>query len=293
MNANGASGGSIRQLDPTTLATVRADVAARIKSAAASAAVIAPLRPLAPSEPAPAKPVKPGVERWPVKTGTDEDVDRVGKNDFAGAGSDGIVETTVEELINLPRPPDMSDIHSIPNDFQDRRAEPVEFVIWRVKADITVIKKEADGDLHIVLQGDSGRTMVAEAPTPDAPFVEDSSPWLDAMKEARKRISEQFGPSFAGVEFRPLDNKFVMPASPILPLASAAGAGGPAAPRGLLTVPPGTVEAFESLPPFEAKVPQTPATITGVGFFDRVHGQTGVALKNGIELHPILAIEFN
>lgn len=30
------------------------------------------------------------------------------------------------------------------------------------------------------------------------------------------------------------------------------------------------------------------ATITGVGFFDEVHGQTGVA-PNGIELHPVMA----
>lgn len=34
------------------------------------------------------------------------------------------------------------------------------------------------------------------------------------------------------------------------------------------------------------------AAVTGVGFFDRVHGQTGVA-TNGIELHPILEIVFN
>lgn len=33
------------------------------------------------------------------------------------------------------------------------------------------------------------------------------------------------------------------------------------------------------------------ATIVGVGFFDRIHGQRGVA-PNGIELHPILSIEF-
>jgi hypothetical protein len=57
-------------------------------------------------------------------------------------------------------------------------------------------------------------------------------------------------------------------------------------------MPPGTVEAFEDLQPFEAKVPRTPAKITGVGFFDRVHGQIGIALKNGIEVHPILAIDF-
>lgn len=34
-----------------------------------------------------------------------------------------------------------------------------------------------------------------------------------------------------------------------------------------------------------------PVTVTGVGFFDRIHGQTGVA-GNGIELHPLIAVEF-
>ncbi len=31
--------------------------------------------------------------------------------------------------------------------------------------------------------------------------------------------------------------------------------------------------------------------VTGVGFFDSFHGQTGIA-PNGIELHPVLAVEF-
>lgn len=35
-----------------------------------------------------------------------------------------------------------------------------------------------------------------------------------------------------------------------------------------------------------------PVTIRGVGFFDRIHGQTGVA-PNGIELHPVLDITFS
>lgn len=35
-----------------------------------------------------------------------------------------------------------------------------------------------------------------------------------------------------------------------------------------------------------------PARITGVGFFDVLHGQTGVATTNAIELHPILDVEF-
>jgi hypothetical protein len=36
----------------------------------------------------------------------------------------------------------------------------------------------------------------------------------------------------------------------------------------------------------------TPVRVTGVGFFDFLHGQTGVA-PNGIELHPVLDIIFN
>lgn len=35
----------------------------------------------------------------------------------------------------------------------------------------------------------------------------------------------------------------------------------------------------------------TPVTVTGVGFFDFQHGQTGVA-PNAIELHPVLDIQF-
>jgi hypothetical protein len=31
--------------------------------------------------------------------------------------------------------------------------------------------------------------------------------------------------------------------------------------------------------------------VTGVGFFDFIHGQTGVA-PNGIEIHPVLGITF-
>ena len=35
-----------------------------------------------------------------------------------------------------------------------------------------------------------------------------------------------------------------------------------------------------------------PVLVTGVGFFDFIHGQTGVA-PNGIELHPVLDIQFS
>lgn len=32
--------------------------------------------------------------------------------------------------------------------------------------------------------------------------------------------------------------------------------------------------------------------LVGLGFFDRVHGGTGQVLKNGIELHPVVKVEF-
>jgi hypothetical protein len=39
------------------------------------------------------------------------------------------------------------------------------------------------------------------------------------------------------------------------------------------------------------KTTSTPVTVTGVGFWDFLHGQTGVA-PNGIEVHPVLNISF-
>jgi hypothetical protein len=229
-------------------------------------------RPPPPAAAALARGVHPGTERWPVKTGTDPDAAQVGTNAAAGANNSGIVGATVEEMINLPRPPGLTDITADPPEFQDKRAAPVEFTIWQVKADITVIKKESDGDLHIVLQGDSGETMVAESPTPHAPFVEDTSPWLDAMTQVRSAIADKFGPQLAGKAL-----PSTTPGAPPV-VAPASHPQGPAA-------------LFEALAPFQTKVARTTAVVTGVGFFDRFHNQTGVA-KNVIELHPILAIEF-
>ena len=40
------------------------------------------------------------------------------------------------------------------------------------------------------------------------------------------------------------------------------------------------------------KTAKLSVTIQGVGFFDKIHGQRGVA-PNGIELHPVLSISFN
>jgi hypothetical protein len=41
----------------------------------------------------------------------------------------------------------------------------------------------------------------------------------------------------------------------------------------------------------KSRRPNIPVIVSGVAFFDKKHGQTGVA-QNGIELHPLLSIEF-
>ena len=42
---------------------------------------------------------------------------------------------------------------------------------------------------------------------------------------------------------------------------------------------------------FKSPKPAIPVQITGVGFFDKLHGQRGLA-PNGIEIHPVLDIQF-
>jgi hypothetical protein len=45
------------------------------------------------------------------------------------------------------------------------------------------------------------------------------------------------------------------------------------------------------MPAFKTSVKPTPARVTGIGFFDRWHGQTGVA-PNVFELHSVLKVEW-
>jgi len=89
-----------------------------------------------------------------------------------------------------------------------------------------------------------------------------------------------------------------------LPLANFVPIGGKLMPRESLSTQPeqegALPEAIDALrrgdsigiPTFQAAVPPTRVRVTGVGFFDRVHNQSGVAQLNGIELHPILKIEW-
>src|ERR1700681_415866 len=210
----------------------------------------------------------PGSERWPVKTGTDPD-------DVAVE----IVDTTVEEMIRFPRPDDMQPVTSLQPQYQSHRATPVESTVWRIKGVIIALKMEADGDYHLVVQGASGATMIAEIPHPDPPYVAKASPWNAEITTARQAADANLlsKVSFAG--FAPLDGKLVPPQSFTVPPPPS-----PVAVQGLAAAgAPAT---------FSTRINPTPVTITGVGFFDKVHGQTGVSTFNGIEIHPVLDIQF-
>lgn len=123
---------------------------------------------------------------------------------------------TVEHLVKRPAP----DWHPhAPRTGQERQ-------LVEVTATVLRYHREADGDLHLVLRGASGATMIAEMP---APACVGRSPYAAATRRARTRFLQLFRP---GVRLR----------------------------------------------------------LTGVLFFDKLHGQDGVA-PNGVELHPLLGME--
>src|SRR2546429_6290136 len=160
-----------------------------------------------------------GVERWSVKTGTDQDVS------LLNLGSK--TSTTISSLVLLPAP------NPIPD---DRRVQPTETTVWVLNATLKKYVRAYDSDYHMVLADDAGHTMIAEIPDPGC--VGPGSPLRAGIAHARAQF----------------DGVFTATAS------------------------------FQSA--------DMPVQITGVGFFDYLEGQEGVA-PNGVELHPIIDIIFN
>src|SRR5262245_35041297 len=273
--------------DVNQLNTVSSAVALKIKAACGVHRGVQAAHP--PPLAVPAKVTKPGKERWPVKTGQDPDRDTVGKNVINGHDlGAGIVPATVEELVSMPRPPGLEVMTADPPEFQTKRAGTVEATIWRVEGNVTVLNQEADGDYHLVFQGASGATLVAEVPTPTATFIGDC-PWMQNIKEARQAVDDKLVHNLNPQDFvLPPGGKKLVPKNslsgdfPILPMAAFK------LPESFRTPQEG--EEVE-MPTFETAVKPTPARITGVGFFDRAHGATGAA-PNVFEIHPVLKIEW-
>jgi len=226
---------------------------------------------------------KPGTERWPVKTGQDPDRAMVGKNVVNGIDLGiGIVPTTIEELISLPRPAGQENASLDPPEFQSKRANLTEMTIWQIECTVIALKHEADGDYHLVLQGASGAEMVGEVPNPDPTFVGDS-PWHDNINLARQRIDDRFVRHLNPAAFALMGGKYVPHgALTYQPQSTAA--------PGLQFVTPLAVPGATQ-PLFATAIAATRIRVTGVGFFDRAHGATGAA-PNVIEIHPIQRVEF-
>ncbi len=271
--------------DVNTLSVVSADVAAKIKAAAGLAAGGRVAARAAPKSAAPVQPLQdvPGSERWPVKTGQDPDRAKVGKNIINGIDlGAGVVESTLEELISLPRPPGMEDATHDPPQFTSVRNGITETTIWRITAKIIALKHEKDGDYHLVLQGTSGQQMVAEIPTPTSVFIGDS-PWLENIRQARREIDDKIVRNLSPASFGMMNDRLVPQGAMTAPLHM-----NPAPSVSFVTPPAGSGLVQ---PLFQTAISPALARITGVGFFDRAHGATGAA-PNVIELHPTLKIEW-
>ena len=177
-----------------------------------------------------------------------------------------------------------------PPQFQAKRAGPIERTIWRVDGFITVLKQEPDGDYHLVVQGSAGDTIVAEVPTPTTTFIGDS-PWLANIKEARQAVDDKLVHNLNPRDFvLPPGGTKLVPRSALsgdLPIPAMANF---PMPESFVTPPEREGEQMP-VPTFQTAIKSVPVRITGVGFFDRDHGQTGRA-PNIFELHPVLKVEF-
>jgi hypothetical protein len=166
-----------------------------------------------------------GVERWPVKVGTDADAVSVSLYP---------TQTTIKDLTQLAAP-------KYPG-LQPNNRYPEERQTVSLSATLTLIKREADSDYHLVIGNGliwNGTAMIphmiVEAPDPACAT---NSRFIKYITQVRRAIDQYFGGPIIGRH-------------PV----------------------------------------NTPITITGIPFFDKIHDQEGVA-PNGIELHPLLSIDF-
>jgi hypothetical protein len=118
-----------------------------------------------------AAPRQCGYDRWPVKILSDKDRNRVDLKP---------VETTVAKLGAIP-------IHEIPYP-HDRRIEPEELRVYRVKARLLRVRREKDSDLHVLLADldDPDKRMIAEIPAPECA---EGTGYEDDYRAARNSLS--------------------------------------------------------------------------------------------------------
>src|SRR5712691_9185741 len=121
-----------------------------------------------------------GVERWSVKTGTDPDAILVNLN--------SALPTTMNNLLALPRPALIPD---------NQRLLPTETTLWTMPVTLNGYFLAQDSDYHMVLTDGSGRTMIAEIPSPTC--VGPGSPFAAGIANARTQMNARFPPAPPGI----------------------------------------------------------------------------------------------
>jgi hypothetical protein len=113
-----------------------------------------------------------GVERWSVKTGTDPDSHSVSF----------VSQSTTIATMRSWSPPS-----PIPG---NNRVSPFETTVWTIDANLLEYKFEDDSDYHIVLQDQSGNTIIGEIPNPGC--VGSGSPFAASIINARLKFNAMF-----------------------------------------------------------------------------------------------------
>lgn len=132
--------------------------------------------------PAWAQAKSPAGIRRAVKNGTDPDAAQVNSKP---------VKTTVEQLLDLPRPLRLQSEEPDP-ELEEHRVGPVETTVWELDAEIIAHQLMPDGDFRVVLRGNSGRSLVVELPDPK---LAPKSRWAKELTEVRKQFEEKFHPT--------------------------------------------------------------------------------------------------
>src|SRR5438034_9711394 len=114
-----------------------------------------------------------GVERWSVKTGTDQDAS------LLNLGSK--TSTTITSLLAITAP------NPIPD---DRRVQPTETTVWVLNATLKKYVRAYDSDYHMVLADDAGHTMIAEIPDQIGRASCRERGWISAVAVSIKKKRE-------------------------------------------------------------------------------------------------------
>jgi hypothetical protein len=108
------------------------------------------------------------------------------------------------------------------------------------------------------------------------------------MQVARQAIDDKLVSKLNPADFVQVGDMLV-PRNSVTASTAAQPLAMPSLPASFRTPPEGS---NQPMPAFKTQITPTRVRITGVGLFDKVHGQMGVAQLNGVELHPILKIEW-